>query len=241
MIVSYPLLSALLQLVILLPFIFMAKRHWEKSDRRIIAVFFVLFLLWSVLTTGLSGIRLFETQQWNWTGKLITLLLGLFFIYRSKLLSNKETGLRARFAQGSFKPVVILLLAAVALRAGIYFAFQTTSSNFNTETVLFQGSLSAISDEIIFRGILLALLNKVFTSKEDTFGFSLSWGGLISSLLFGLTQGFVLQDGLHLQINLVRILLSFFTGIIAALLKERSENILPAIVFHALWNLIGNH
>lgn len=241
MIISYPLLSAVLQLVILLPFIFLTKRHWEKDDRKTIAIFFVLFLLWSVLTTGLSGLRLFETQQWNWTGKLITLLLGLFFIYRSKLLSSKETGLKARFAPGSFKPVLIMLMAAVAIRAVIYFALQTPSSYFHAETVLFQGSLLAISDEIIFRGILLALLNKIFTSKEDLFGFNLSWGILISSLLFGLTQGFFLQDGLHLQINLVRILLSFFTGIIAAMLKERSESIIPAIVFHALWNLIGNH
>ena len=241
MIISAQLLNAILQSLLLLPFIFLARRHWNKADRRVLAIFFVLFLLWQVLSTGLSGVRLFEGQQWNWTGKMAGLLLAAFIIYRSKLLGKDEIGWRARFIPGSAAAVSILLISVLAIRAGVYFLFQTPVLSFDKETLLFQGTLSAISDEIFFRGILLALLNRIFTAREDLGGFHLSWGILISSLLFGLTQGLLLHEGLHLQINLLRILLAFIAALVAGMLKERSGSLVPAILFHALWILISNH
>lgn len=240
MIISAPLLNALLQLVILLPFIFIGKR-FSKQDLRAIAVFYIFYMLWALLSAGLSGIQLFAGQQWNWTGKLAGFLAAAFFIYRNKLINNRETGWTLKFNQGSVYPVLGLSLCVLILRLFVYLVLQTPTLHFSTETILFQGVLLPTGDEMVFRGILLALLNRIYLSKEDIGGFSLSRGVLITSLLFGLSQGFLLQNGLHLQINLIRILLGFFMGIIAALLKERSGSLLPAILFHALWNLIGNH
>lgn len=239
MYISAQLLNAALQLVIILPFLLLGKR-FKKDEWRIGAIFFFMFLLWSVLNSGLA-VTLFPGQQWNWTGKAATLILSILFIYRNKQVNYKEMGWTFRFFKGSATAVLSLMLIGLAVRAVIYAMFRPPFQYFNTETILFQGTLAAVSDEIIFRGILLALLNRIFLLKEDIGGFKLSWGVLITSLLFGLTQGFLLQNGFHLQISLVRILLAFFAGLIAALLKERSGSLLPAVIFHALWNLIGNH
>ncbi len=240
MLVSSQLLIAVVHLIILLPFIFLAGKI-KKGELRTLAIFFVLYMLWFILTTGLAGIFLFEGQQWNWTGKLAGFLLGVFILYRSKMFSYRETGWTLRFTPNSVMPVLIMMLVVLAIRLAIYMTLQTSNPNFNTETVLFQCTLPAIGDEIIFRGIFLALLNRIFPQGENILGFPLGWGALITSLLYGLVQGVVLQNGLHLQINLIHILLGFFTGLIAAMLKERCGSLLPAIVFHALWNLIGNH
>lgn len=239
MIISSQLLSAILQLAILLPFIFLGGRI-QKKDMRFLAIFFIMFLLWSVLTNGLS-LKLFATQQWNWAGKIAGIVLGLIFILRNKVISGTETGWTLKFSQHSLKPVALLLLGGLVLRLALFFALKPPVTGFDTETVLFQAIISPLSDEIIFRGILLALLNRVFLQTEDLMGFRMSRGVLITSLLFGLSQGFLLQNGLHLQISLIRILLAFICGIITALLKERSGSLLPAILFHSLWNVIGNH
>lgn len=206
-----------------------------------LAIFAIIFLLWSVLTTGLGGIILNPGQKWQWVGKVAGLLVGVFFVYRNKLLSKKELGWTLRFQPGSVKPVMSLLLLILIARLSFYLVFEPVSVNFDLETVLFQGILVGFCDELLFRGILLALLNRIFSGKENLFGFPLSFGILITSVLYGLTQGFILGEGFHLQINLIRILLGFFVGLIAALLKERSGSLLPAIIFHNLWGLIANH
>ena len=241
MILSAPLLSAIIQLILLLPFTFLAKQRWAKEPLKLAGTFAFLFLLWSVLTNGLSGIVLFEGQKWNWVGKTASLLVCVFFIYRSKLLSLEEIGWTFRFKVRSLVPVVVLLVLAISLRLIAYFSLQTTDVNFDRETILFQATLSPIAEEIFFRGILLAILNRIFTWKEDLLGFQLSWPVLLTSLLFAFTQGLILQDGYHFQVNLFRILLGLLVGLIASLLKEKSGSLVPAVLFHALWNLVSNH
>ncbi|WP_374165974.1 CPBP family intramembrane glutamic endopeptidase [Arcticibacter sp. MXS-1] len=242
MILSSQLINAILQILVLVPFVLLAKsKNWSKEDRRTIGLFVILYILWTVLTSGLSGLVLFDGQLWNWLGKAAGLLMSLFFVIRSRIISRKEAGLQLSFAKDAVFPVVMLVLFGLLLRVAVYFTLQTPSFTFNKETLLFQSTINVISDEVFFRGILLVLLGRIFKEGEDFFGFSLSWPVLITSILFGLSQGLLLQNGLHLQINLIRILLAFLAGLIAAMLKERSGSLLPAVVFHALWNLTSNH
>lgn len=241
MAVSFHLLNALVQFVFILPFLFFGKEKFIKDEFRLLGIFAIMFLLWSVLTNGLGGVIVNSGQKWQWVGKVAGLLLGIFFVYRNKLISKKELGWTLRFNVASVKPVLSLLLLILAARLSFYLLFEPISKYFDLETVLFQGVLVGFCDELLFRGILLALLNRIFSGKENLFGFPLSFGILITSVLYGLTQGFILGEGFHLQINLIRILLGFFVGLIAALLKERSGSLLPAVIFHNIWSLIANH
>src|SRR5699024_6109113 len=137
---------------------------------------------------------------------------------RNKLISRSEIGWTFTFNKGTVKPVLYTLALVLLARIIVYLSFERVNTSLDLETILFQGILAGLCDELLFRGILLALLNRVFTAKENFLGYSLSFGILISSILYGLSQGFILQEGFHLQINLVRILLGFFVGLIAALL-----------------------
>lgn len=241
MIASSYLLSALLQFVIVLPFLFFGKGKFDKSEYRFLGIFTLMFLLWSVLSNGFATIIINENQTWNWLGKIAGLLLGVFFVYRNKLISESEIGWTIKLKKGTVMPVIYTLLLILLARLIIYLSFEKVNSEIDLETLIFQGSIAGFCDELIFRGILLALLNRVFTAKEDIFGYSLSFGVLISSLLYGVSQGFIIQEGFHLQINIIRILLGFLLGLIAAVLKERSGSLLPAVIFHNLWMLITNH
>lgn len=241
MIASSYLLNALVQFIVVLPFLFFGKTRFDKSEYRFLGIFMLMFLLWSVLTNGLSNIIVNDKQTWNWVGKIAGLLLGVFFVYRNKLISKAEIGWTIKLREGSLMPIIYTVLLVLLARLIIYLSFENVNPDFDLETIGFQGILAGLSDELIFRGILLALLNRIFVAKENVFGYSLSFGVLISSLLYGLSQGFILQEGFHLQINLIRILLGFFVGLIAAVLKERSGSLLPAVLFHNMWMLISNH
>lgn len=241
MIASSYLLNALIQFVVILPFLFFGKRRFDKPEYRFLGIFMVMFLLWSVLTNGLSNIIVNDQQTWNWVGKVAGLLLSVFFVYRNKLISKTEIGWTVKFRKGTLMPIIYTVMLLLLARLIIYLTFETANPDFDLETIVFQGTLAGLCDELLFRGILLALLNRVFTAREDVFGYSLSFGVLISSLLYGLSQGFILQEGFHLQINLIRILFGFLLGMIAALLKERSGSLLPAVLFHNIWMLIPNH
>lgn len=241
MIASSYLLNALIQFVVILPFLFFGKRRFDKPEYRVLGIFMLMFLLWSVLTNGLSNIIVNDKQTWNWVGKVAGLLLGIFFVYRNKLISKTEIGWTVKFRKGTLMPIIYTVMLLLLARLIIYLTFETVNPGFDLETIVFQGTLAGLCDELLFRGILLALLNRVFTAREDVFGYSLSFGILISSLLYGLSQGFILQEGFHLQINLIRILFGFLLGMIAALLKERSGSLLPAVLFHNIWMLIPNH
>lgn len=241
MITSSYLLNALIQFIVILPFLFFGKKRFDKTEYRILGIFMLMFLLWSVLTNGLSNIIVNDKQTWNWVGKVAGLLLSIFFVYRNKLISKTEIGWTVKFRKGTIVPIIYTVLLLLLARLIIYLTFETVNPDFDLETIVFQGTLAGLCDELLFRGILLALLNRVFTAREDVFGYSLSFGVLISSLLYGLSQGFILQEGFHLQINLIRILFGFLLGLIAALLKERSGSLLPAVLFHNIWMLIPNH
>ncbi|EOR93751.1 hypothetical protein ADIARSV_3091 [Arcticibacter svalbardensis MN12-7] len=241
MFVSSQLLNALLQITLILPLLFFGKGRFNKDEYRLLGIFVVMFVLWSVITNGLGGVVVGNGQSWNWVGKVSGLLLGVFFVYRNKLITHNEIGWKLNFNPGSVKPVLFTLILILLARSIFYITFEHQVKTFDLETLIFQGTLAGLCDELLFRGILLALLNRVFTAKENVFGFTLSYGILISSILYGLSQGFLLREGFHLQINLIRILIGFFLGLIAAVLKERSGSLLPAVLFHNIWALIANH
>lgn len=241
MFLSYYLLSGLLHLAIVSPFLWLAKPETKDKAWRFVVLFYLVYLLFSILGGGLSSVVFNSAQTWNWGGKGAVLLLSLLFLIKHKGLSAKETGFVLRWNQGSVLPVILLLVFGIGLRLLMYFVLQEPGWHIRWETIAFQGGLNAIAEEVVFRGILLAFLNKVFSYRENIAGFETGTAALLVALLFALSYGVVLHANMHLEINLIRLLLAFIAGWIAAMLRERSGSLVPAIVFMALWSLIGNH
>jgi membrane protease YdiL (CAAX protease family) len=106
------------------------------------------------------------------------------------------------------------------------------------ETILFQATMPGIAEEIVFRGILLALLNKVFAMRWTLFGVRLGWGAIISSILFGLLHGFYIDNAWSLHFITIGILRTAFDGFFLALVKERTKSLLPGIIIHNVLDVI---
>ncbi len=92
--------------------------------------------------------------------------------------------------------------------------------------------MPGVAEELIYRGLLLGLLNKISESKFKFLGTNFGWGAILTSIVFGLMHGAQLGDNYQLQLDFITILLTGFYGFIYALIKERSGSLVFPIIAH---------
>ncbi len=63
-----------------------------------------------------------------------------------------------------------------------------SSETADFETIAFQWTMPSIDEELFYRGVLLLMMNEAFTRRVTILGAPIGYGGLLTSLLFGLAQ-----------------------------------------------------
>jgi uncharacterized protein len=82
-------------------------------------------------------------------------------------------------------------------------------------------------EESLFRGVLLALLDRAFVGRRSVFGAPIGWGGVVVTLVFLALHGFS-----------VGTLLGVLPAALLYLwLRARTGSLVLPIVVHNLWNL----
>lgn len=234
--------DTLLQLLVLTPLVFIARQGNGKLKIGVIIVAAIIFIATSVATDLLSHISLFQGQQWNWVGKIVSLLLALAFIFVTKQYTPREFGLTTKVELNGAKPIMLICAVYFLLRLFLYLAGTKEANTFHIETILFQATLPGLEEEVVFRGILLTLLNSAFVKAKWTFAnVSFGWAAIFTSILFGLTHGISFDNNFHFQFDAFSILRTAFDGFLFTLLIEKTKSLIPSILFHNILNLIGNH
>jgi hypothetical protein len=136
--------------------------------------------------------------------------------------------------KSSWLPFIVLVLLTFV----VFLALYTKDVPTKVETLLFQLTMPGIDEEIVFRGILLLLLDRAFGTPWKVLGANVGWGWLISSMLFGLIHG-IGFTGSHFQFSLAPIIIAGVTGLVIGWLRERSGSLYPAIVLHATVDATG--
>jgi uncharacterized protein len=175
------------------------------------------------------GERLLGTH-WNWSGQWLALAGTLWMamnLVRHAGLSWREMGFTWRQCHGSLRPS--LLLSALVL--GMHFVWMRFSplrlAGVSLETWLYQASLPGLVEESLFRGVLLALLDRAFIARRKCFGVSFGWGAAVVTLVFLALHGARIG---HLSGVLPAALLFLW-------LRRRTGSLVLPIGVHNLWNL----
>ncbi len=226
--------EGLLQLAALIPLLLFSRRSFQKGNKKYTVVFCIIFLLNTVITISLN-VRLFAGQNWNWVGKSATLLLALLFIFFTRYLTKKEMGFTGQVQQPQSSCTIVV--AFLMFRLGMHVASQGWRGSYHTETFLYQATLPGLSEEFIFRGILLGLLNKVFIPSWTFLKTRFGWGLIITSVLFGYTHGLFTNNWIP-SFNSQRFLTTFGLGFLLGFVKEKGKSLVPAVLLHNGWNLI---
>lgn len=202
------------------------------------AVFFIDNLL-IVMTNRYNNLQLIPNTIWEgflvccWSGKLYSILAMALLLYILRtVLTKTEVGLTLRHNPGSvlLACIVILLLAGWSLWIGI----SSPKGKLDFTTLLYLAIMPGLNEELVYRGVLFAILVKIIPGSKR---FSLSnfgWGILTTSLLFGLLHGFWIDNNHSVHIDWIALQNTTISGFIFAWLRATTGSLLLPVVAHGV-------
>jgi membrane protease YdiL (CAAX protease family) len=136
------------------------------------------------------------------------------------VVSREEAGLTLRQNTGSLAVAlgVTLILGAWALVTGIL----APKGAFDSQTLVYLALMPGLNEELIYRGLLLAIINRLFRPQWNFFGARIGWGAVVSSVVFGLLRGLWFDDRLTIHMNAIAIRNAALSGFVFAWLRERT-------------------
>jgi membrane protease YdiL (CAAX protease family) len=184
----------------------------------------------------------FPGGHWNWTGKtgeFVLLLIAVIALVATGKLSRRETGLTFRHNKGSLVPVLaVSALFTTAFSLLVWFFFPPHSAN--AETLAFQASLPGLTEELAYRGVLLALLDRMFTGRIRLLGAEFGWGAVVVTLGFGFIHGFSVQPDLTATVSWYGLAYPTVVGFGLVWLRARSGSLVMPLVLHNGLNVLIN-
>jgi uncharacterized protein len=236
------LLTILCIALIIFVLLILIRRKSIFNYPKILALFFAVFFidnLLIVLSNRFSWLQIVPNTIWEgslvcgWSGKIYSLvcILILFVLFR-KILGKAEVGLTVRQYHGSVLPasLVILILASWALLVGV----SSPEGKFDLSTLTYLAIMPGLNEELVYRGVLLAILVKIFPENFKLLGAPFGWGIIVSSLLFGLLHGFWFDRGLAIHIEVIALRNATVSGLIFAWLKMRTGSLVMPVIAHSL-------
>ena len=224
--------SVALSLVLVAPLVLFALWRSPSEHRGLLVLTATLLILsWASVLLPRAPFLQTLNLTGNWQGKLLDLSWALLFVLFWRKHKSEQLGLRWRTQPDSFRPILIVMAVFTLLFAIPGFFRQS----FTTEEIFYQLTMPSLSEELIFRGILLALLNQVFGRPWRLAGAPVGWGLVITSALFGLTHGAAVT-ATGLLIAPVPIIATGLIGAILGWMRERSGSLWPPILAHSLIN-----
>lgn len=182
-----------------------------------------------VLALYLPTWSVLRIDGWNWQGKILLWLLAV-----SGLL---WLGVRGVF--GEWRPSewysrssLLLFAAVIALGRLSTLVFQGDSSE--VHRLLFQFSMPGLSEEVFFRGTLLAVTLKALGATTAERGVFASY--VVVGLLFCFAHG-VYPIGGRITVDLFGMVSPLVIGALLSGLRYTSHSVVPCIVAHNIFNV----
>lgn len=224
----------------------LALTRWQglRAHPALAALFFAVFFLDNLLIllpNRFSSLQVIPNTTWNgfldcgWSGKLYSIgaVLGLLWLLR-RHISPAQAGLTLRQAPGSLLPaaLVITLLSAWAALVGL----SSPKGPYDPETLLYLAFLPGLNEELVYRGLLFAVLLKIGAGSQGLP--APAWSLLLTSLLFALLHGFWLDQRLVPHLELLALRNSFISGLVFGWLRWRTRGLLLPVLAHSLEDVL---
>ena len=206
-----------------------------RPTARMWAIVFVAALaLWLGLWTlpALWPWQRWLGERWNWSGSLLalsgTLWVGAILVRRGGLTWH-EMGFTWAQQPGSILPALGVASAALLMQMLLTISSRYAPAPVSPETWLYQTMLPGLVEETMFRGVLLALLDRAFLARSLVLGAPLGWGGVV------VTLGFVL---LH-PLSASSLLAVFPPAVLYLWLRARTGSLALPVLVHNSWNVLA--
>lgn len=231
------ILESLLHIAFLTPFLFFLRNESKRNTLVLVGLFIIYYLVNNLvvkLPFYYSSLNIFG-GQWNWSGKVYTIVWSIIFISIFQNRFKNFIGFQFNISRRIWGLFFFVLL--VAFVAGILFYFKP----WDTETLLFQAILPGIDEEIAFRGIMLGILTTILVTKKRIGRWQIHHPEIWAvSLLFGFVHGIKLSADLNLTFDAIYFIHTFILGWIWGYMTVKSKSIYLSMLSHNLSNFIPN-
>jgi membrane protease YdiL (CAAX protease family) len=199
---------------------------WARREQRAAAV--GAFALWLLYIVALAVAEWLLERDWRpWAPAMAAAAVWLAFqpLLAVGRLTRSDVGL-APLRPGSAQLAFIVTAIALLLNAFIVSLRGPAAMNVSSTLVL-AVVLAAMIEELVFRGVLLALADRAYPPRWNLWGAPIGIGGLAVTAAFVALHG--MRPGLLLGVAPAAILYLW--------LRARTDSLLAPIAAHVVWNL----
>ena len=154
-----------------------AARPWLLAFLATLALALLLPQLSLLLPPGLR-----IGSQWNWAGPLLALAGTVslaWMLVRRAGMGWAEMGFTWEQRSGSLRPALAATGLALLLNVVLSRVSSHTLQGVSLETWLYQASVPGLVEESLFRGVLLALLDRAFVARRRLARAEFGYGALV--------------------------------------------------------------
>ena len=200
------------------------------------ALLFLGLMFFDLVLTGLPTLLPVDFPgAMNWTGKALSLAWPVVFLFYSSTFDRENVGLTFQQREGSFLPAVLFTVFLIVL-GFILSSTLVDGGSTDAETVAFQATMPGLTEELVFRGLFLAILDRIYAPNTSFLGAPVGWGVLITSVAFGFGHGIGL-DGWTPTFSAIPFVATFVSSLFLAWLKERTGSLAFPVIAHNGGNL----
>ena len=227
------LATALLQCVVLAPLALFAARHREGAGRMLLLA--AGFLMISFTVHLLPRIGPLADLDWNWQGKTFELVWLTVLLAVLARWAREDVGVRLP-VPGSLRPALVVIAVVFTVQALLVVLTVVSGDDafdgFHTpERLLFDLTHANLVEELLWRGVLIALLDRALGTPWRFFGAKVGWGLVLTTLSFGLGHGLlVTAEGFVFAPD--QIILTGLLGLMMGWVRARTGSVWLAYLAH---------
>jgi membrane protease YdiL (CAAX protease family) len=179
----------------------------------------------------------FAALEWSWQGKLLEIAMVIAIVAVAPRLTWRDIGVTAPLGHGWRAPMIVLAAVSVGLPV-LFLTALGARDHLSVEGWLFEATVPGTAEELVFRGVLLALFDRAFGRPWRIAGAEVGWGGLVTAVLFAAVHGVDVDRAGSVHVEPLLALGPFVGGVFASWARARIDQLAPLIALHNLSNLI---
>lgn len=229
-----------LHLGIIVPLLIIAQIFSQKTNPKYLILFGGYFLLDSYTRILGTKIPKLDFLNWNWNGLVLSLIVALIFVLFHSRQIREDIGFSTKFNKKTLKLGIWIFLGFLLFDFVFKMILFPKDSEFNLEQFMFQATMPGLSEEIVYRGILLWILSKAFIPNKKIKGVMFGWGFIIVTFTFAMIHGVILTETMEVKIDYVTIAyLTLITSLSVGILRKFSGNLILPTIGHNIVNLMN--
>ncbi|MGN6514769.1 MAG: CPBP family intramembrane glutamic endopeptidase, partial [Rhizomicrobium sp.] len=165
-------------------------------------------------------------------------LVVALILIATKRFTARDVGLTLRQAPGTGRAILFVMipyLIVMSVLTAMWFGEPKPQS---AETIWYEATMPGLAEELLWRGLLLAVLDRMFAARFRLWKAEIGYGAIALTLVFALVHGLHFGKDFAIQTDWLNALMAGVTGFVLVWLRLRTRSLALPVVLHNATNVI---